>query len=81
MRRPKTRGMVFAYEGSPAYIRNVREEADESDEGGAEPAGAVKPGSSILTPLINGLLNTVKNQYIWNFYSKNNFKILTCWLR
>ena len=19
--------------------------------------------------------------YIWNFYSKNNFKILTCWLR
>ena len=28
MRRPKTRGMVFAYEGSPAYIRSVREEAD-----------------------------------------------------
>ena len=24
--------------------------ADESDEGGAEPAGAVKPGSSIFTP-------------------------------
>ena len=28
MRRPKTRGLVFAYEGSPAYIRSVREEAD-----------------------------------------------------
>ena len=22
-----------------------------------------------------------KKIYIWNFYSKNNFKILTCWLR
>ena len=28
MGEPKARSMVFAYEGSPAYIRSVREEAD-----------------------------------------------------
>ena len=28
MGKPKARGMVFAYEGSPAYIRSVQEEAD-----------------------------------------------------